>query len=346
MSSETAEWLNNNVLVGFTAKRGHAWHYKASEQGAESNHYEGAIPVADVVRRLFNFHCESLPVFVAVPCDLAEAHAIGDDGRAIKYVRLDNRQAMAADDNHHVFELFKGGYVGHDYDQWLLGNVANLLGGEVGIGSAGLLRERAIAWVSVEVPENVVTPEGVVFRPHLLATTSFDGSIATTYKRVQTFTVCDNTRENALGERSEQVKVKHSKYSQLRLEEAQDALNLLADIADDTSAEIKTLCEWEVTDGQWAKLLDKLVPVDGGDSKRAATLTLNKRSALSSLYNHDERAATWHGTAFGVLQAFNTWGQHIQTVQGAERPERNMINVLGGRTAKADSAVLAALQTV
>ena len=31
MSKETSNWLNNNVLVGMTDKRGNAWHYKASE---------------------------------------------------------------------------------------------------------------------------------------------------------------------------------------------------------------------------------------------------------------------------------------------------------------------------
>ena len=53
MSQETSEWLNQNVLVGFTSKRGNAWHYKESDQGDEPNHYEMNIPVEDVERRLF-----------------------------------------------------------------------------------------------------------------------------------------------------------------------------------------------------------------------------------------------------------------------------------------------------
>lgn len=50
MSRETSEWLNRNVLVGFTDKRGNAWHYKADDQGDEPNHYPGPVPVADVGR--------------------------------------------------------------------------------------------------------------------------------------------------------------------------------------------------------------------------------------------------------------------------------------------------------
>jgi len=35
MPKETFQWLNTMTLIGFTAKRGHAWHYRGSGQGAE-----------------------------------------------------------------------------------------------------------------------------------------------------------------------------------------------------------------------------------------------------------------------------------------------------------------------
>ena len=53
MSRETLTHLNTQTLIGYTSKRGQAWHYRADYQGSESNHYEHAIPVADVRRRLF-----------------------------------------------------------------------------------------------------------------------------------------------------------------------------------------------------------------------------------------------------------------------------------------------------
>ena len=55
MSRETLTHLNTQTLIGYTSKRGQAWHYRASEQGAEPNHYEHAVPVADVRRRLFHW---------------------------------------------------------------------------------------------------------------------------------------------------------------------------------------------------------------------------------------------------------------------------------------------------
>ena len=38
MTRETLQHLNTNTLIGHTDQRGTAWHYRAEEQGAESNH--------------------------------------------------------------------------------------------------------------------------------------------------------------------------------------------------------------------------------------------------------------------------------------------------------------------
>ena len=43
MSRETLNWLNTNTLIGFTDKRGNAWHWRAQEQDGASNHYPGPI---------------------------------------------------------------------------------------------------------------------------------------------------------------------------------------------------------------------------------------------------------------------------------------------------------------
>ncbi len=78
MSNESVEWLNRNVLIGFTEKRGTAWHYRRSSQGAEPNHYVGGIPATDVERRLFFWEPEEWPLAALVedePEDLCPAEA-------------------------------------------------------------------------------------------------------------------------------------------------------------------------------------------------------------------------------------------------------------------------------
>lgn len=332
MSRESLEWLNNNVLIGFTDKRGKAWHYKKSEQGAEPNHYADAIPIGDVRRRLFGWEAiESVKLTATWP-----------DGTQTV---ITDRKAVGRSDDKEVMGMFADGYNPHQYQEWLLGTVASILDDDLSIGSAGLLKKGAVAWVSVEVPETLHTPEGVDFRPHLLAATSFDGSLKTRFKRATTLTVCDNTLAAALGESGEEYSVKHSKNSHMRLADARDALNVIYEAGDAFAAQVKELCETTVTDRQWKQFLEAHVPMpeEAGPKK---TIAEHKRAKLISLWSWDNRVSPWQGTAFGVLQATNTWMHHESTVRGATRPERNMLNVLTGKAGKHDDEVMATLNKV
>ncbi|TDD29629.1 DUF932 domain-containing protein [Actinomadura sp. KC06] len=332
MSKETLQWLNENTLIGFTDKRGTAWHYRADLQGAEPNHYPGAIPVEDVKRRLFDWEAVSSPVYVESPVTGGLVEAPG-------------RQAIMRSDTGHLMGLFTDGYEPHPYVEWLINTIGTLLEDDLSIGSAGLLKNGAVAWVSVEVPDNVTTPEGVEFRPHLFGATSFDGSLATTFKRAVTSIVCDNTMAAGLGEAGQQVKIKHSRHSKLRIGEAREALNIVYQVADDFAAEVAALCNTSVSDAEWNAFLDAHVPMPD-EPGRSRTMAENKRDSLARLWNHDNRVAPWKGTAWGVVQAVNTYTHHEQTVRGAVRAERNMLRAVTGGVDELDHATLHTLATV
>jgi phage/plasmid-like protein (TIGR03299 family) len=224
-------------------------------------------------------------------------------------------------------------------------NVASILDDDLSIGSAGLLKNGAQAWVSVEVPENITTPEGVEFRPNLLACTSLDGSIATTYKRTVTMVVCDNTLAAGLAEKGQVFKLKHSRYSHLKMQEARDALAIVHTIADDFAEEVKQLCETTVTDKAWNAFLDAHKPLP--DTKgRAYNSAEKERDTLRRLWNFDDRVSPWKNTAFGVVQAVNTYVHHEGTVRGASRPERNMAKAVEGEFDKLDQSTVRTLDRV
>ncbi|MGW6054456.1 DUF932 domain-containing protein [Streptomyces sp. NPDC055189] len=332
MSKESLQWLNANTLIGFTDQRGSAWHYRANLQSAETNHYPGAIPVDDVKRRLFGWQAVASPVYVESPVTGG-------------LVPVPERRAFVRSDTGHVLGIFGDGYQAHAYEEWLIDTIAQLLDADLAIGSAGLLRQGAVAWVSVEVPENVVTPEGVEFRPHLFGATSFDGSLATTFKRAVTNVVCDNSMCAGLAEAGQQLKIRHSRYSQLRLGEARQALNIVYEIADDFAAEVKRLCETSVSERQWADFLDAHAPLPQ-EPGRSRTMAEHKRDSLERLWRNDMRVAPWQHTAYGVLQAVNTFTHHEQTVRGAVRAERNMLRAVTGGVDDLDLGTLRTLDDV
>jgi phage/plasmid-like protein (TIGR03299 family) len=257
MSHETSVWLNTSTLIGFTDQRGHAWHYRAEDQGGEPSHYPGAVPVDAVERRLFGWSAQSRPRYVRLPAeDIDAADGIDEEGMPFRQAKIPDRQAITRGDTGAVLGIFADGYRIHQYPQWLLSTVATILDADLSIGSAGLLRGGAVAWVSVEVPDTITTPEGVQFRPNLLACTFHDGSLATTYQRVVTNVVCDNTMSAALKEGGPRLKVRHSRNSVGRLTEVRDALAIVHTVAEDFAAQVAELTATTVTDRQWTRFLD------------------------------------------------------------------------------------------
>ena len=335
MSRETLTHLNTQTLIGYTSKRGQAWHYRADRQGSEPNHYEHAVPVADVRRRLF---CWS-----PVEADL-QAVTIDTDGVAT--YTDPTRKAIVRPDTGAILGIFRTGYRVHDYDQWLISNVENLLDADLQIGSAGLLRGGAVAWIQVEMADTL-NAAGVEFRPFLTATTSLDGSIATTYQTGAQVVVCDNTLSAALNTADTRVKVRHSANSLTKLAQVRDALGIVHQVADQFTAQVERLTNQPVPDAQWARFLTAYCGTDDTKaSKRALTSRREQADQLNRLWTSDQRVAPWRGTAYGVVAAANTYAHHIAPVRGATRAERNAERLVTGKVHNLDSHTLQVLAGV
>jgi hypothetical protein len=72
----------------------------------------------------------------------------------------------------------------------------------------------------------------------------------------------------------------------------------------------------KITGPGFTRFLDLWSPVPNGEdaNKRAITLSENRRSLLTNLWKSDPRVAPWAGNAFGIVQAVNTFDQHLSSV--------------------------------
>lgn len=340
MSAETSEWLNNNVAVGFTDKRGEAWWARAGDakEGWES-HFTGAVPEKVALELLGRID----PVKVTPDYEWTKPDGTKERMSAPGKAFIINRNDGALLGSH------TDGYAIHGYTEWLYSNAGKITGTGLEIGQCGLLKNGAQAWVSFELPDTIEYKRGkmdaVKFRPQLLATTALDGSLATTYKPVFTIVVCDNTRSMALNENTEVYRIKHTKNSELKIASAREALNITYAMADDFSAELETLLSTKVSTRQW-DAFKELYVVRPEDKGRGQTMADAKRDMLNELYETDPMCAPWNGTAYGVIQTVNTWAHHKAIVRKVTPAERNMQNALTGKTGKLDADVWTTLNKV
>ena len=340
VSRENIDWLNNNILVGFTEKARHPWWYRESRQPEESTVYPGAIPSDDVKRRIFNWVAQERTAYFG-----------GPDGEMLE---AENYKAIVHGDSNHLFQFARPDYEIHQYQDVLFQKVKDILDdGELHIGSAGLLRRGAGAFMTVEPPENLVAQCGLELKPRLLSATSHDSKIATTYKMVATIVVCDNTLARALAESGPRYKARHTKNSKIRVGDVREELGLqIAASGEEFVRFIDELADTKVSESQWQQIVEMLVPVPEGSLPRVTARLENKRDELDALWTSDYRCAPWTGSGLGVFQAFNTYRLHIaggaseKEKDPEKRFERNMTNLLSGAALKSDVEIINAITAV
>jgi len=338
MSRETIEHLNTQTLIGYTEKRGRAWHYREESQGEESNHYSGPVPAADVTRRLFNWK--------GVEGEITATAVLTDDDdipTGTLTFTDPERKAIMRSDTGEILGVFKSGYRIHQYEEWLVKNVEVLLDADLAIGSAGLLKGGGQAWVQIEMEDTRKVCD-VEYRPHLTAVTSMDGSLATTYIDGNQIVVCDNTMTAALGSFAHRFKVYHSKNSLGKLDEAREALAIVTQMGDAFDEAVRKLVDETVSEDRWNRFVSAYVNPKQAEKETGHMQT--KRDELTRLWKQDERVAPWRGSAYGVLTAVNTFAHHSQIVRGRSRAEANMQRVVEGQVDALDRSTLSLLATV
>jgi len=352
MSKETIQWLNENVMYGFAAHRSN-WDASMSfGQGgkpwfADENYqylYQDGIPVQDVIDNLFWWTPVEAEPLIRVVCDIDDAHSFLDDGTPYRYVADPKRKAILRPDTLEVFGYFgKDSYTVHGYEQWLITNVANLIDdGEVGISSAGLLRGGGQAWVSIELPDDIEVAGAGHIRPCIIAATSCDGTLATTYATRIMRPECDNSLRISLNASGNTMRVKHSARSMNRISDARQALGLIYQMGDVAQQWFDELANVDVSDRQFDQIIRGLAPIPDPDvvdgkvkNQRAITIATGKQSALLDMWNHDPRSAPWNGTLAGAFHAVSTWQQH-DIPQDDVLVRRQMIGSLSGGFDKAE----------
>lgn len=333
MSRETYEWLADNVMVGFREARGPAW-WEGHSQIAAAHLYDFGIPMADAVAFFGRWEPK-------------EADVMFEDFKGKLRGSTGSEKILYRSDTYQTLGIHSDGYQIHDRVKWLIDNVSHIIDGDLQIASVGEVKGGKVAWVQIEAPDTIQHSSGEAYRPFIAATTSLDGSLATCYRAGSTRIVCDNTRDAFFSGKDGKYKVKHTRHSTnaATIQGAREALDIVHSVSDEYAAEMELLLAQSVSGKQWDGFLDTFTPIPD-EKGRGKTMAENKRMALSDLWTNDERVAPWSGTAWGVLQAVNTYNTHLSVVRNAERAERQWSNFLTSKTSRDDAAAMETLTKV
>lgn len=329
-----------DILVGDTAARGEqSWHYNATNKISVANHYTGAIPVQDVLDKLFHW------TPVEVPFDFPYFTAEGD----LRQMSDPKRKVLVRPDLDLVLGVPAATYKGHGYAEWLVDSWGQVLDSdEVHISAAGMLGHGKTGWVEIS-RESFTTVAGIEVRPFIIAASSFDQTLSTTFKEATTLAVCWNTLEAAMGEAGRIYKKKHTSKSKLEVLAIRDALGIMESQHDAVDAAIEKLLAEPVSDERFDRFVEAYAGTAKAKEGRGQTIANTKARELKILWRDSEMVAPWAGTAFGVLQAANTYNHHINHLKDADGDAielKNVERVLNGDNAKNDARALEILASV
>jgi phage/plasmid-like protein (TIGR03299 family) len=292
-------------------------------------------PNSEQVSDLFNFDVLETPVY-----------AKDVNGNLFE---IAGKKALVTSDMPQCLGIPGDGFVGYSYKR-LQSDAEHLVNGSIKYEGAGLLYDRGVGFVQLATPDDLKSAEGVGYRPFIVGTTSFNGMFKTTWGGGSTIIVCRNTHMMASKQAAAiGLTVKHTRNSEAKLsiENVQQALGILVKIAETEASRIDALCKVSVTDQQFEAFLSKLIPAaDDAKTSRATTIREAKRDQLWTLFQSDKRCEPSH-TAWGVLQATNTYNHHFANIRGTDnRDVRNMENALSGQFGESDAKTLHLLSRV
>lgn len=341
------------IIIGNTSKRkvagGGAW----IGQGEVIASYEDAIPVQAVNDLLLNWEPVEVPNANLIPVSL-EADRIDTivDGQAYRIDVRPEHKAIVRSDDFSSLGVFKNGYNSASYGR-MVNFFQESLQSSLQIWNAGELRNGGQFFMTVGMDETMHdNKSGLDFLPYVMFHSSLDGSLANTWVPGSLVTICDNMfagQRAAARNAGRLVKFKRSRFSlsDERVKDLRSALAVMELEAEATTNLVHELVDIELSRPQWLKVLDIIIPEAKGEvSKAAVTKTSNRRQSVDAIYQNSPMVAPWTGTAFGAVQAFNTYHHHAQSVRGTSRVERVFDRAIRGDMAEQDNLTIAALEKV
>lgn len=149
---------------------------------------------------------------------------------------------------------------------------------------------------------------GEAMQDYISVLNSFDGSWSLIALKSTTVIVCANTAAMALSGASTRFNIRHTASWEEKVDDVREALGLAVESRTKFVETVEHLMRTPFNMRQFDALLDGIKPLPDQQG-RGRTMAEQARSAIRGLYTEGEVTAAWRNTAWGAVQAVNTYEQ-------------------------------------
>ena len=220
----------------------------------------------------------------------------------------------------------------------LLNNIVDDSGAH--FDTAGTLGGYGKCFISLRLPETIkVADSGDSIETYLHCVNSHDGTSSFKIYTMFLRQICTN---GMMGFRAgSAISFKHTINSGTKIEDARTALHLVFQEQDNFKQEVESLLSKPMTDGDFNKFLDELVPAPKQeDSTRTYWNTLEVRDNLSQLWKADtqQNVANTAWAAFNTVVEYADWFSPVRAKTEQAEYVRRAQRAMGGQSEMVERA--------
>jgi phage/plasmid-like protein (TIGR03299 family) len=204
----------------------------------------------------------------------------------------------------------------------------SLIGGDVRYETAGSLLGGKRIFLLAKLPEKKIL--GDSFENYICFTNSHDGTGAIQACMTPVRVVCQNTLNLALSGASRKWSTKHIGNIESKMREARITLQLADDYMDNLAVVADQMANTTVTEGEVAKIIDEIYPINEDASDRTKrTIQKKKEDFMICMFSPD--ILKFKNTAWGVINAASDFSTHSAPARLTSTYKENKFNsVLNG----------------
>lgn len=205
--------------------------------------------------------------------------------------------------------------------------------GDLRIEAVVAMKGGALISIEARRPDHVLIGGEEVI-PYIAAVTSHDGTWPTSLVCTEERFVCRNTVRIGLKKARHKYTVRHTRYSDIKLEEARKILEVSFRYTEALKEFGDELLGVKVNATGFDRFVEKLIPVAEPQkdatgkitNQRGITIALRKQEELRETYMTSDNLGNIRGTGWGVFNAVAEWQDHVRNWRNRDVRGQNVLN--------------------